>query len=90
LDLADEISRGVSRETAEVWCKENGLDLHIETSSKTNNNVDEAFMKALSVWHRWNSKAYDFSGSHKKLSLSVGDLPAIRKRQKGERKKCAC
>lgn len=90
MDLADEISRGVPREMAEVWCKENGLDLHIETSAKTNSNVDEAFMKALSVWHQWNSKTFDFCSSHKKLNLSVGDLATIRKRQKGPRKQCAC
>jgi len=84
--------RSVPKELAEGWCAANGLDLNLlmETSSKTKENVEEAFLLALSAWRSRNSKNFDFSLSTRRLDLSVGDLAKIRKRSKTGKNNCIC
>jgi len=83
LDLAEEL-RSVPNELVEDWCIENGLDLnlHMETSSKTRENVEEAFLLALSAWRNRNTKDFDFSTSTIRLDFMSGcDFALMHKRK---------
>lgn len=44
LDIADE-SRQVSEQAAKRFCQENGNMMHVETSARSNLNVEQAFVQ---------------------------------------------
>lgn len=52
----EESNKQVTREEAEIWCRENGDLPLVETSAKTAINVQEAFEAAVASWVKLEAK----------------------------------
>ncbi|KAA8894962.1 P-loop containing nucleoside triphosphate hydrolase protein [Sphaerosporella brunnea] len=61
-DLAEEGKRAVTKEEAQEWARENGLKAAVETSAKTGEAVEQAFVDcAKEIWKNIESGVYDLN-----------------------------
>ncbi|XP_059489135.1 ras-related protein Rab-9A-like isoform X2 [Neocloeon triangulifer] len=90
LDLADVHTRDVPEDWAELWCQQNAVQFHTETSSKTSANVEKAFLMALDAWKRSNASDQLANLSFRKMELQPDDLVRIgvRSQRRKITKKC--
>ncbi|KAF3119687.1 hypothetical protein TWF703_003238 [Orbilia oligospora] len=70
-DLADR--RQVSTEEAAAWAKENGINFHVETSAKTGESVERAFVEvAQEIYRNIRDGVYDPRGKNTGLKVKLG------------------
>ncbi|KAF3210065.1 hypothetical protein TWF192_011308 [Orbilia oligospora] len=70
-DLADR--RQVSTEEAAAWAKENGINFHAETSAKTGESVERAFVEvAQEIYRNIRDGVYDPRGKNTGLKVKLG------------------
>ena len=92
VDLEDK--RKVSKEMGETFCKENNLNLFMETSAKTGFNAQNLFMEAGSLLYEEHSKNKD-NIIKKNTFLTSSYIsgifdPEIEEENNNKRRKCFC
>ena len=96
-DLAEDNRRQVSKEEAEEWCRANGVMEYVETSAKSGDGVERAFLEvAERIYQNIEAGKYDLNdrrsgvkgpgaggGNQAKINLGMNDAARGRKGQQG-------